>query len=164
MPSSKVILRSYGRWSASFPAFDLLNMSAKSWYSSGSVLKLTGAEVVAERPVVSGTEIRSWKCWVSLSLQARANAEALINVTHGGFRFTGGRGVSGSGTGFRRARVGADDKVSTGGDILASGCDDWQKMMRPNTQSIEGLNWVSQQNPSTIVQPWSNRVTKNVRF
>ena len=106
--------------------------------------------------MVSGTEIRSWKRWVSLSLQARVNVEALIRVTRGGFRFTGGSGVSRSGTGFGRARVGADDKVSTGGDILASGCDDWRKMMQPNTQSIKGLYWVSQWNPSTIVQPWSN--------
>ena len=89
--------------------------------------------------------------------------EALIKVTRGGFRFTGGSGVSGSKTGFGRAGVGADDKVSTGGDVLASGCDDWRKMMWPNTQSIEGLNRVSQRNPSTIVQPWSNGVTKNVR-
>ena len=112
--------------------------------------------------MVSGTEICSWKHWVSLSLQAQANMEALINVTHRGFCFTGGRGVSGSGMGLGRAGVGADDKVLTGGDILASDCNDWQKMMQPNTQSIEGLNWVSQRNPSTIVQP--NRVTKNVKF
>ena len=136
MPSSKVILRSYGRWSASFPAFDLLNMSVKSWYSSGSVLKLTGAKVDVEQLVVSGTEIHSWKHWVSVSLQARANMEAFINVTHGGFQFTSRRGVFGSGTGFGRARVGANDKVSTGGDVLASGCNDWWKMMRPNTQSF----------------------------
>ena len=142
----------------------MLNTSVKSWYSLGSVLKSTRVEVAVEQPVVSGMESRSWKCWVSLSLQVRANVEALINVTHGGFRFTGGRGVSGSGTGFGRAGVGADDKVSTGGDVLASGCNDWRNIMRPNTQSIEGLNWVSQWNPSTIVQPWSNRVTKNVRF
>ena len=90
--------------------------------------------------------------------------EALIKVTHGGFQFTGGSGDSGSGTGFGRAGVGADDKVSTGGDVLASGCDNWQKMMQPNTQSIEGLNQVSQRNPSTIIQPWSNGVTTNVRF
>ena len=94
----------------------------------------------------------------------RVNVEALISVTRGGFQFTSGRGVSGSGTGFGRAGVGADDKVSTEGDILASGCDDWWKIMWPNTQSINGLNQVSQQYPSTIVQPWSNRVTKTVRF
>ena len=99
-----------------------------------------------------------------MSLQAQANTEALISVTRGGFRFTGGRGFSGSGTGFRRAGVGANDKVSTGGDVLASGCDDWWKIMQPNTQSIEGLNRVSQQYPGMIVQPWSNGVTKNVRF
>ena len=89
--------------------------------------------------------------------------EALISVTHGGFQFTGG-GVSGSGMGFGRAGVGADVKVLTEGDVLASGCNDWQKIMRPNTQSIEGLSQVSQQYPSTIIQPWSNGVTKNVRF
>ena len=114
--------------------------------------------------MISGTEIRSWKHWVSLSLQVRANAEALINVTRRGFQFTGRRGVSGSGMEFGGAGVGANDKVSTGGDVLASGCNDWWKMMWPNTQSIKGLNQVSQQNPSTIVQPWSNGVTKNVRF
>ena len=48
MPSSKVILRSYGQWSASFPAFDLLNTSMKLWYSLGSVLKLTGVEMITE--------------------------------------------------------------------------------------------------------------------
>ena len=80
------------------------------------------------------------------------NVEALIRVTRGGFRFTGGSGVSRSGTGFGRARVGADYKVSTEGDVLASGCDDWQKIMWPITQSIKGLNWVSQRCPSTIVQ------------
>ena len=65
---------------------------------------------------------------------------------------------------FGRAGVGADDKVSTEGDIVASGCDGWQKMMWPNTQSIKGLKQVSQWYPSTIMQPWSNGVTKNVRF
>ena len=64
--------------------------------------------------MVSGTEIRNWKHWVSLSLQARANAEALIKVTRRGFRFTGGSRASGSGMGFGRAGVGADDGVSTG--------------------------------------------------
>ena len=82
---------------------------------------------------------------------ASVSKRGSINVTHGGFQFTGGRGVSGSGMGIGRARVGADNKVLTGDDILASGCDDWQKMMWPNTQSIKGLNWVSQWNPSTMV-------------
>jgi len=31
VPSSRVILRSYGQWSANLLALDLLNMSAKSW-------------------------------------------------------------------------------------------------------------------------------------
>ena len=65
---------------------------------------------------------------------------------------------------FGRAGVVADNKVSTEGDVLASGCNSWWKMMWPNTQSIEGLNQVSQRYPSTIIQLWSNRVTKNVGF
>ena len=87
-----------------------------------------------------------------MSLQVQANVEALIRVTRGGFQFTSRRGFSGSGMGFGRARVGADDKVSTEGDVLASGCDGWWKMMQPNTQSIEGLNQVSQWYPSTIIR------------
>ena len=80
--------------------------------------------------------------------------EALISISCGGFRFTSRRGVSGSGTGFRRAGVGANDKFSIEGDVLASGCDDWWKIMWPNTQSIEGLYQVSQWYPS--MQPWCN--------
>ena len=47
----------------------------------------------------------------------------------------------------------AHNKVLTKGDVLASGCDGWWKMMQPNTQSIKGLNQVSQWYPSTVVQP-----------
>ena len=90
-----------------------------------------------------------------------------MSVTQGGFLLsTGGRGSEGSGlvvTGSDRR--GADGgKASTRGDILASGCDGRWNEMWPNTQSIIGLKWVSQQYPSTIVQPWSNGVTKNVKF
>ena len=65
----------------------------------------------------------------------------------------------------RSDRSGANGvKASTKGDVLASGCDGRQNKMRPNTQSIVGLKWVSQRYPSMIVQPWSNGVTKNVKF
>ena len=61
--------------------------------------------------------------------------------------------------------LGTDDgRVLAGGDVLVSGCDGWRKKMRPNTQTIVGLKRVSQRYPSTIVEPWSNGVTKNVRF
>ena len=99
-------------------------------------------------------------------MQACVYVEALMRVTHGGFLFfTSRKGSEVSGIMFSGLDRGADDgKVSTGGDILASGCDGWQKEMWPNTQSIVGLKQVSQRYPSTIVQPWSNGVTKNVRF
>ena len=57
-----------------------------------------------------------------------------------------------------------DGGVSTRGDVLASWCNSWQEEMWPNTQSIIGLEQVSQWYPSTIVQPWFNRVTENVKF
>ena len=89
-----------------------------------------------------------------------------MRVTHGGFLlFNGGKGSEVSRLVISSLDRGANiGKVSTGGDVLASGCDGWQKKMRPNTQSIVGLKQVSQWYPSTMVQPWSNRVTKNVRF
>ena len=60
---------------------------------------------------------------------------------------------------------GANDRsVSMEGELLDSCCDGCQKKMLPNTQSIEGLQQVSQQYPSTIMQLWSNGVTKKVRF
>ena len=88
-----------------------------------------------------------------------------MSVTHGGFLlFTSGKGSEVSGLVISGIDRGANDKkVSTGGDVLASGCNSWQKRMRPNTQSIIGVKWVSQWYPSTIMQPWSNGVTKNVR-
>ena len=89
-----------------------------------------------------------------------------MRVTQGGFLFfTGGKGSEVSRLVISGLDRGADDgKVSMGGDVLASGCNGWRKKMRPNTQSIVGLKWVSQWYPSTIMQPWSKRVTKNVRF
>ena len=140
-------------------------MFVKLWYSSGSALRSTSAEEV-NWPVTSRREILSWKHWVPSSLQAHAYAEALMRVTHGGFLlFTSGKGSEVSGLIISGLDRGADDRtVSTGGDVLASGCDSWRKKMRPNTQSIVGLKWVSQWYPSTIMQLWSNRVTKNVRF
>ena len=89
-----------------------------------------------------------------------------MSVTHGGFLlFISGKGSEVSRLVISGLDRGADNgKVSTGGDVLASGCDGWQKKMWPNTQSTVGLKWVTQRYPSTIVQPWSNGVTKNVRF
>ena len=79
--------------------------------------------------------------------------------------FTGGKGSEVSGLVISGLDRGADNgRVSAGGDVLVSGCDGWRKKMQPNTQSIIGLKRVSQWYPSTIVQPWSNGVTKNVRF
>ena len=89
-----------------------------------------------------------------------------MSVTCGGFLlFTGRKGSEVSRLAFSGFDRGADDgKVLTGGDVLVSGCDSQRKEMRPNTQSIVGLRWVSQRYPSTIMQPWSNGVTKNERF
>ena len=89
-----------------------------------------------------------------------------MRVTRGGFLlFTGRKGSEVSGLVISGLDRGADDGiVLMDGDVLASGCDGWRKKMQPNTQSIVGLKWVSQRYPSTIVQPWSNRVTKNVKF
>src|SRR5882672_7715277 len=96
------------------------------------------SEVVMERPVTSGREIRSWKQSEPSSLLAWEYAAALMRVTLGGFRgFTGGTDFGSSGTEFGR---GADDgNVSTEGDVLDSCCDGCRKKMLPNTQSIEGL-------------------------
>ena len=79
---------------------------------------------------------------------------------------TGGRGSETSGHVASRSnwRGATGGKASTRGDVLASGCNSRQKEMRPNTQSIIGLKWVSQWYPSMIMQPWSNGVTKNVNF
>ena len=79
---------------------------------------------------------------------------------------TSGRGSEGSRLVVTRSDQRGDDggKASTRGDILASGCDGWQNEMQPNTQSIVGLKRVSQWYPSMIMQPWSNGVTKNVKF
>ena len=79
--------------------------------------------------------------------------------------FTGGKGSEVSGLVISGLDRGADNgRVLAGGDILVSGCDGWRKNMQPSTQFIVGLKRVSQWYPSTIVQPWSNGVTKNVRF
>ena len=114
----------------SFP-IDLLNMSTKLWYSSGSALRSRGVEEV-DWPVTSGREIMSWKCWVPSSLQMCAYAKALMRVTHGGFLlFTSGEESEVSWLIIYGLDRGADDgKVSTGGDVLASGCDRWWKKMR----------------------------------
>ena len=58
------------------------------------------------------------------------------------------------------ARGTGDSSVSVEGDVLDSCCNIWWNCMWPNTQPIKGLYQVSQQYPSTIVQPWSNGVTK----
>ena len=89
-----------------------------------------------------------------------------MRVTCGGFLFfTGRKGSEVSGLVISRLDRGTDDgKVLTGGDVLVSHCDGWWKKMQTNTQSIVGLKRVSQWYPSTIVQPWFNRVTKNVSF
>src|SRR5882672_4885507 len=99
------------------------------------------SEVVMERPVTSGREIRSWKQSEPLSLLAQEYAAALMRVTLGGFHgFTGGTDFGSFGTESRRFGRGADNgSVSTEGDILDSCCDGCQKKMFPNTQSIEGL-------------------------
>ena len=89
-----------------------------------------------------------------------------MSVTQGGFLlFTGGKGSEVSRLVVSGIDRGANNgKVLTGGDVLASGCDSWWKEMWLNTQSVVGLKQVSQWYPSTIVQPWSNGVTKNVKF
>ena len=96
-----------------------------------------------------------------------AYTEALMRVTQGGFLLsTGRKGSEGS----RLVVTGSDQrgadggKALTRGDVLASGCDGQWNEMQPNTQSIIGLKQVSQWYPSMIVQPWSNGVTKNVKF
>ena len=55
VPLSKLILRSYRWCSANLPAFDLLNTSAKLWYSSGMLFMLTMfSEMVVDWPVTLG--------------------------------------------------------------------------------------------------------------
>ena len=64
-----------------------------------------------------------------------------MKVTLGGFlEFTGGTGFGRSGTGSGISAKGAHDgNVSTEGELLDLCCDGCQKMMLPNTQSINGL-------------------------
>src|SRR5882724_7867159 len=118
------------------------------------------------RPVTSGSEVRSWKQFEPSSLLAREYAAALMSVTLRGFLgSTSGTDFGISGTESGSFRRGADDgNVLTEGELLDLCCDGCQKKMLPNTQSIEGLQWVSQQYPSTIMQLWSNGVTNNVSF
>src|SRR5467141_1192773 len=99
------------------------------------------SEVVMERPVTSGKEIRSWKQSEPSSLLAQEYAAALMRVTLGGFRgFTGRTDFGSSGTESGSFRRDADDgSVLKEGDILDSCCDGFRKKMLPNTQSIEGL-------------------------
>ena len=53
--------------------------------------------------------------------------------------------------------IGAEATIS--GDIKESICNGEQNVILPNTQSINGLKWVSQLCPSTVAQLESNRVT-----
>ena len=50
-------------------------------------------------------------------------------------------------------------KATISGDIKESICNGEQNVILPNTQSINGLKWVSQLCPSTVAQLESNRVT-----
>jgi len=68
-------------------------------------------------------------------------AAALMRVTFWCFLgFTGGTGFRRSGTGSGIYARSVDDRsVSMEGELLDLCCDSCQKMMLPNTQSIEGL-------------------------
>ena len=89
----------------------------------------------------------SLKISMSASLEGRANATAF---THAILR-AGDGGVEVSGTGVANSG-GAMDSVSFGG---------WNEMLL-NTQSINGLQQVSQLCPRTTEQLTSNGVTQNV--
>jgi len=91
--------------------------------------------------VTSGSEIWSWKHFKPSSLLVQEYAAALMRVTLRGFLgFTSGTGFGRSRAGSRISTRGVDDRsVLTEGELLDSGCNSCQKMMLPNTQSIEGL-------------------------
>ena len=50
-------------------------------------------------------------------------------------------------------------KATVSGDVKESVCNGEQNVIFPNTQSINGLKWVSQLCPNTVAQLESNGVT-----
>ena len=108
--------------------------------------------------MTSGSEICSWKHSKPSSLLVQEYPAALMRVTLGGFcGFTGGTGLEDLGQSPEVSGVVLTMEVSQWrlSSWIHAGC--WKKML-PNTQSIKGLQWVSQQYPSTIMQLWSNIV------
>ena len=61
------------------------------------------------------------------------------------------------GDGVSEEEIGAEATVS--GDVKESVCNGEQNVILPNTQSINGLKWVSQLCPNTVAQLESNGVT-----
>ena len=74
-------------------------------------------------------------------------AAALTKETFGA---TSGIGVGGSDESRAMATV--------SGDVKESVCNGERNLILPNTQSINGLQWVSQLCPSTVIQLASNGV------
>ena len=50
-------------------------------------------------------------------------------------------------------------KATVSGDVKESVCNGEQNVILPNTQSINGLKWVTQLCPNTAAQLESNRIT-----
>ena len=141
VPSSRSILRSNLRCGASLVALALLNTSAKSWYSSGIPERSGGGldEVEVEQSFTESSDQRYMvNCTKPSNLQACVYVAALMKeiggrVENGEFEIVGvSSGMFGGGvTGVNSLEEG------TGGTAICCAFD--QKLMLPNTQSINGL-------------------------
>ena len=141
VPSSRSILRSNLQCGASLVALALLNTSAKSWYSSGIPERSGGGsdEVEAEQSFATTSDWRYMvNCTKPLNLQACVYVAALMKEIGGGVEI-GELEIVGLSSGTIGGEVTGVDLLeeSTGGTGICCMFD--QKLMLPNTQSIDGL-------------------------
>ena len=141
VPSSRSILRSNLQCGASLVALALLNMSAKSWHSSSIPERSGGGsdEVEAER---SFTESSDWRymvnCTEPSNLQVHVYVGALMKEI-GGRVENGKLEIVGISSGTIGGGVTGVDLLEEGTRGTGIHCTFNQKLMLPNTQSIDRL-------------------------
>ena len=125
-------------------ACSLLKTSRKSWYSLGMELRLTDALENVEQAFAVTSERASWKIFAPSVLQMHVNVAVLMKASFGALSF----GITSQGSEISVAR---EVEACKGGDISdeLSTCGVVSNKILPNTQSIDGLSWVSQLCPNT---------------